>query len=82
MSVLKERNRRREKREVATTPIRHTITSSVALFSFFGRVIAKLYLPLEMRDTMVTKDKKVAKIPKSEGVYNLVKMGVITKGMT
>jgi hypothetical protein len=73
---------RREKREVATTPIIHTISSSVALFNFLGRVIAKLYLPLEMRDTMVTRDKKVAKIPKSEGVYNLVNIGVTTKGIT
>jgi hypothetical protein len=78
---LNERNSKREKREVATTPIIHTISSSVALSNFLGRVIAKLYLPLEIRATMVTRDKKVAKIPKSAGVYNLVRIGVITNGI-
>jgi hypothetical protein len=60
----------------------HTIRSSVALSNFLGRVIAKLYLPLEISATIVTKDKNAAKTPKSAGVYNLVRIGVIARGIT
>jgi hypothetical protein len=82
MSVLKERNSKRENIDVATTPIIQTISSSVALSNFLGRVIAKLYLPLEISATIVTKDKNAAKTPKSAGVYNLVRIGVIARGIT
>ncbi|KHD27988.1 hypothetical protein LH67_13935 [Xenorhabdus nematophila] len=48
---------------------------------FFGSIIANSYLPVDITENIVTRDVNSASTPKSSGVYNLVKIGLIAIGI-